>query len=100
MTSLSIDLDTINEPREWFESLEREHQEWFEEQGYACVCKMHGDIVGLYKFLFTTGIVVGMDETGYKYRYCYHTDSEAFTGLLEWILEGSEEPAGCICRNG
>ena len=98
MTSVNIDLLTINDERPWFESLEAEHEEFFKEMGYSCVCKIHGKPVGLMQFLFTVGLVVGLDETGYEYRFCYENASEAFTGLLNWILSGDDEPANYIKR--
>lgn len=98
MPSLSLDdlLDDI--PRPWFEPVEGEQEEFYREMGYSMVCKMNGKIVGLYPFIFTVAIVVGMDETGYEYRFCYSKASEAAASLLNWILIGGDEPAGYIKR--
>ena len=98
MTSVNIDLLTINDERPWFQNVEPEHEEFFNEMGYKCVCKIHGKTVGMTQMLFTVGLVVGLDEHGYEYRYCYENASEAFAGLLNWILEGDDEPANYIKR--
>ena len=99
MTSLSIDVQNLEPgPRPWFEDLPDEQREFYEAMEYTCVCKMHGKIVGLGQFIFTVGIVVGMDETGYEYRFCYGSYAEAFVALANWILTGGDEPDGYIKR--
>ena len=101
MSSLSIDLEDLQPgPRPWFEELLDDNRKFYENMGYSCVCKIHGKTVGLMQFIFTVGIVVGMDETGYEYRYCYHTGAEAFVALANWIIKGEEEPSGYIKRKG
>lgn len=101
MTSLSIDiLDLEPRPRPWFETVDKEHEEFFTEMGYGLICKMHGRTVGISQFIYTTGIVVGMDDSGYEYRYCYHTMAEAAVALMNWVIKGGEEPEGYIKRKG
>lgn len=82
------------------EILTQEKKDFFEEMGYSHCCKINGKVVGLYPFIFTTGIVVGMDETGYEYRFCYGTPREAQTGLLMWVANGGDEPENYIKRKG
>lgn len=98
MTSVNIDLLTINDERPWFENLDEEHTEFYEAMGYVCCCKIHGKAVGLSQFLYTVGICVGMDETGYEHRFCYEDAPEAFSAMLNWILSGNDAPAGFITR--
>lgn len=101
MSTLAIDvLDLAPGPRPWFEELPEEAVKFYEEMDYRLVCRMHGKTVGIHQFIYTCGIVVGMDETGYEYRYCYHTGAEAAVALMNWILKGDEEPAGYIKRKG
>jgi len=80
------------------EKLPEEQIEFYKEMGYGEPVKLNGEIVALGKFLYTTGIIVGMDETGYKHRYCYHNESEAMIALLAWIGSDNEEPEGYITK--
>jgi hypothetical protein len=52
------------------------------------VVKLRGvDIIcGLMRFAFTTGLVIGIDDTGYIGRYCFHTKSEAERALRELTI--------------
>ena len=68
--------------------------------GYAAPIKINGEIVAIGGFLFTTGIIVGLDETGYSHRYCYASPLEAHEALVSWILSGDAEPSGFIKRKG
>lgn len=45
-------------------------------------------VVGLGRFIFTVAIIVGLNMTGYKYRYCYHTIADAFHALKDWKEKG------------
>lgn len=56
------------------------------------VNKPNRGVCGLSRFLFTVGLVYGIDDIGYKGRYCYHTMAEAKAALLEW--DGSGHPPG------
>ena len=72
------------------EKLPKDQVAFYTEMGYGSPIKLDGEIVALGPFLYTTGIMVGMDEHGYKYRFCYHTPNEALVALLAWI--GSDDP--------
>lgn len=85
---------------DWVEVLDWEATEYWEEMGYGKVIKINDEIVGLYQFLFTVAIVVGLDMTGYRVRYCYNSANEAFGAMVVWVLEGGEEPSGYIVRKG
>jgi hypothetical protein len=45
-----------------------------------------------YPFLFTYALVVGLDEFGYRYRYCYEAVGPVMTALAEW--DGVGDPPG------
>jgi len=80
------------------EKLSDEHAKFYTDMGYGMPIKLNGELVALAPFIFTTGIICGMDETGYKHRFCYHTENEAMIALLQWIGNADEEPAGYITK--
>lgn len=80
------------------EKLSEEHAKFYTDMGYGMPVKLDGELVALGPFLFTVGIIVGMDECGYKHRFCYHTQDEAMVGLLAWIGSDDEEPPGYIVK--
>jgi hypothetical protein len=80
------------------EKLEPDHIQFYTDMGYGMPIKLDGEIVALGPFLYTTGIMVGMDETGYKHRFCYHTQGMAEIALLQWIGNDAEEPGGYIVK--
>jgi hypothetical protein len=49
-------------------------------------------ICGLRDFIFTCGLVIGMDEGGYFGRYCYRTKQEAIDAIESW--DGQGDPPG------
>lgn len=49
-------------------------------------------IVGLSQFVFTVGIVYGLDATGYKGRYCYSRMKDAIEAFKTW--DGVNDPDG------
>ena len=51
-----------------------------------------GTICGLHRFLFTWGLIIGIDPSGYADRYCYHSFAAAAAALAAWDGEG--EPIG------
>lgn len=65
---------------------------------YFCPVRVRGELVCLGKMLFTVGIVCGMDECGYRVRYCYEDGAAALQALLEWGWSTDEEPSGFIKR--
>ncbi len=66
---------------------------YLEKQGYKQLTEIPGKgLCGLFPFMYTVGLVVGLDKDGYKDRYCYphsHT-ALAILALKKW--EMSEEP--------
>lgn len=51
-----------------------------------------GTLAALGKQMYTTGIVVGIDEDGYAGRFCYTSHAVAATALREW--DGIGDPPG------
>lgn len=54
----------------------------FEEHGYFDLKQIkmpNGKEVwaGLFRFIYTVGLVIDIDETGYRGRYCFHSLAEA-----------------------
>ena len=66
---------------------------FLEDEGYTDIVELpSGELAGLMKFLFTTGLVVGLDEYGYRIRFCYEFTFEALEALKEW--DGVGYPTG------
>jgi hypothetical protein len=66
---------------------------YLETEGYYEIREIPGiGLCGLRKFIFTTGLVIGMDEDRYYGRYCYSNEVDALKALNEW--DGKEDPSG------
>ena len=61
-------------------------------EGFTHIRVIDGKICGIKRFLFTTGLVVGLNEIGYDGRYCYEHRSDAVDALREW--DGNGDPSG------
>ncbi len=48
----------------------------------------NGEIAGLHDYVFTVGLVVGLDEIGYRTRFCFDSASQAIVSLLNWDGKG------------
>lgn len=56
-----------------------------ERDGYYNLREIEGrGICGNRKFMFTTAILFGLDEVGYRGRWCYGTSTEAEVALEHW----------------
>lgn len=63
------------------------------EEGYIGVKEIEGHgICACLQFLFTIGLVTGIDNFGYKGRWCYGSMVEAVYALDTW--DGSGDPPG------
>lgn len=51
-----------------------------------------GEIAGIHKMMFTTGLFVGLDEIGYRTRFCYRDQEEAEQAIETW--DGIGDPPG------
>lgn len=68
---------------------------FLEADGYKEIREVPGHgLCALYNFMFTLGLVVGLDSAGYKFRYCYPYERafEAFVALKLW--DGTGHPSG------
>lgn len=65
-----------------------------EQLGYAYGRELpNGERIGLMRFVFTVGLVVGIDERGdYRTRFCYPNPADALAAVLTWDGEG--DPPG------
>jgi hypothetical protein len=65
----------------------------FIDHGYFEIREIEGvGICSLMTFAFTTGLVIGMNDVGYKGRYCFSSKEEASQSLKEW--DGVGDPPG------
>jgi len=68
-------------------------EENLEAQGYTSLRKLtDGRLIGLLQFNFTWGLVVGLNEAGYDFRYCYEHLQDAARDVEIW--SGTGDPAG------
>ena len=49
-------------------------------------------LCGLYRFAFTTGLIININNIGYDGRYCYSTLADAKEALEKW--DGTNDPSG------
>jgi hypothetical protein len=62
-------------------------------RGYAAFGQLpDGRICGIYRFIYTFGLLVDLHEYGYEDRYCYHHEGTALAALLAW--DGTGDPVG------
>ncbi len=62
-------------------------------EGYLNVREVPGrGYCGLMRFMFTTGLIWGLSESGYRGRWCYATQEEAGAAFAEW--DGVGDPPG------
>jgi hypothetical protein len=60
--------------------------------GYTHLRKINGQMCGLQQFMFTVGLMVGLDEKGYERRYCFERHEDAADALMRW--DGNHHPDG------
>lgn len=65
---------------------------WLKANGYWNIKILNGKICALERFIFTTGLVVGLDEFGKQGRYCYEDKASAEAAIEEW--DGIGDPPG------
>ena len=64
------------------------------EVGYECPRRLpDGTWAALMPLSFTTALVIGLDRTGHKRRYCYETREEA-EAALAGLVDGVSDPMG------
>lgn len=67
-------------------------ERYLKTQGYTNMRKAGGKLCGLLPMAFTTGLMVGMGENFYEYRYCYENRRDAVAALKAW--DGTGHPGG------
>jgi hypothetical protein len=73
------------------ENTDRADSDW--RRYYSSVRRLpSGELAGLSRMAYTTGLVVGLDDTGYRGRYCYERTCDAQDALDGWTGEG--DPSG------
>lgn len=62
---------------------------FLERNGYVNLRRLPtGEIAGVCKFMFTTGLVVGLTEVGWRTRFCYERSLDAIRALETWDGQG------------
>lgn len=70
------------------------------DNGYSHLKRLpDGTICGVAPMAYTGGLFVGLDASGYRYRYCYETVAQASEALGAWNGEG-DPPGAWIVRKG
>lgn len=56
------------------------------DEGYTHLYDFGGTkgICGLRRFMFTTGLVYGLDDQGFSGRWCFPNNSDAQFSIIEW----------------
>jgi len=67
------------------------------EEGYEDLKVISGKLCGLYRFIFTKAIIVGLSKHGYEYRYCYD-DLTLLTGAYGSFESLDVEPEDYIVK--
>ena len=66
--------------------------EYLKKEDYTHFKVINGQLCALRRFMFTTGLVVGLDRIGYDGRYCYESHADAISALKDW--HGVGDPSG------
>lgn len=70
-----------------------ELKEYWAEAGFLEFKEIPGvGLCGIQKFMFTFGIISGLNEWSYEGRWCYATLEEAQIALKHW--DGTKDPLG------
>jgi hypothetical protein len=69
-----------------------------DECGYVKLRHINGKLCGVTPFIFTWGFAVGLDGTGYEYRYCFEWLNDALSALDKF--DGTKDPEDFIVRKG
>lgn len=56
-----------------------------------------GTVAGMGRLLFTTAIYLGMDETGWEFRFCYK-DHQLARAEFAKLTSADDVPAGWVAR--
>lgn len=70
------------------------------DEGYMYLKEISGKVCGIMPFLFTWGLVVGLDEFGYSHRFCYDSRSDAVEAIGEYTSLDTDPPGNWIKEKG
>lgn len=71
---------------------------FLETQGYSDLRELpDGTVAGMIRLMFTKAIVLGLDKTGWEYRYCYEDAGRANHEFAK-IKSVDDVPAGWVAR--
>lgn len=59
----------------------------------------NGEVAGVLPFVFTHGLLVGLDPWGYRLRYCYALHYQAMQALASW-KKGDDPPGPWLKKKG
>lgn len=76
------------------------NKEWCKENNYSEVKEIKGVWCGVSRFIFTTAIVVGLDEYEYNHRYCFPRNSEAIESFKTYSDPTAAPSGNWIKRKG
>ena len=54
------------------------------DNGYQNIREIDGMVCAAMRFIFTVGVCYGIDQTGYRGRFCFDTYQNAMLFLDEW----------------
>ena len=70
-------------------------KEFLESEGYKDIRMIPGrGVCALFPYMFTVGIVYGIDKHGYEGRYCYTRDQAILAAVVLSTWDGKEDPIG------
>ena len=70
------------------------------QEGYVATKLHSGEWLGVRRMAYTTALVIGLDETGYRCRWCYETTDDAVKAWLKWNGEGDAPPGPWVKQKG
>ncbi len=70
--------------------MNEETRTMIEGHGYTDLREINGLICGVHRYIYTCGVCVGLDETGYSARICFDTMQNAQLFLKDW--DGGNAP--------
>ena len=65
-----------------------------QENGYHHPVVIQNSVCAIQQFFTTVAIVVGISDTGYSRRYCFHEYQDATHALLEWVANPEQDHPG------
>jgi hypothetical protein len=66
--------------------------------GYTHLREINGQVCGLHKFAYTTGLMVDLHELGYELRYCFEKQEDAAAALAKWDGRGHPDGPWIKCK--